>query len=167
MFYANSASDASDYVTNLAKDRGVKSVVKSKSMISEEMSLNHHLEIQGIESVETDLGEFIIQLDHDAPSHIVQPMIHKDRRAVGRAFERELGTEYCEDATSLARVARKHLREKFRQADLGISGGNFLIAESGSVVICTNEGNGRLCTSAPRVHAVSYTHLTLPTSDLV
>lgn len=150
--FATDGNRANEICLKIARDNNCKLCVKSKSMVTEETLLVPELESLGVETVETDLGEFIIQLDHDAPSHIVQPMIHKDRRAVGRAFERELGTEYCEDATSLARVARKHLREKFRQADLGISGGNFLIAESGSVVICTNEGNGRLCTSAPRVH---------------
>src|SRR5690606_21987939 len=80
------------------------------------------------------------------------PMIHKDRTAVARAFQRELGAEYTEDAEQLTQIARKHLREKYRRADLGISGGNFLVAETGSLVLCTNEGNGRFCTSAPRIH---------------
>ncbi|MEX2545592.1 MAG: lactate utilization protein B, partial [Phycisphaeraceae bacterium] len=126
--------------------------VKSKSMVTEETHLLPALEAVGCETIETDLGEFILQLDGDAPSHIVTPMIHKDRTAVARAFQRELGAPYTEDAAELTQIAREYLRAKFRQADLGMSGGNFLVAESGSVVICTNEGNGRLCTSAPRVH---------------
>src|SRR6185369_8152893 len=106
----------------------------------------------GIETIETDLGEFILQLDGDAPSHIVTPMIHKDRAAVGRAFTRELGVPYTEDPRELTMIAREHLRRKYRDADLGISGGNFLVADTGSIVLCTNEGNADFCVAGPRVH---------------
>ena len=150
--FATDARQANDICIALAKHYGSKRCVKSKSMVTEETLLLPELEAIGCETVETDLGEFILQIDNDAPSHIVTPMIHKDRKAVGRAFERVLGVPYTEDAETLTRIAREHLRGKYRVADLGISGGNFLVAETGSLVICTNEGNGRFCTSAPKVH---------------
>jgi len=150
--YASDAREANQIVVDIALRNRAKLCVKSKSMVTEETHLVPDLENAGVETVETDLGEFIIQVDGDAPSHIVMPMIHKDRRSVGRAFARELGVEYTEDPETLTRIAREHLRKKYRQADLGISGGNFLVAESGSLVICTNEGNGRFCTSEPKVH---------------
>jgi len=150
--FAKDGQQANDIAVSIAKHNGCKLCVKSKSMVTEETHLLPALQGIGCETIETDLGEFILQLDHDAPSHIVTPMIHKDRTAVARAFQRELGADYTEDAQKLTRIAREHLRQKYREADLGISGGNFLVAETGSVVICTNEGNGRLCTSAPKTH---------------
>jgi len=150
--FATDSEEARDICLQIAKENDCKLCVKSKSMVTEETHLVPALEEAGVETIETDLGEFILQIDDDAPSHIVQPMIHKDRVAVAEAFERELGAPYTEDPGELTRIARDHLRDKYRQADLGISGGNFLVADSGSVVICTNEGNGRLSTSAPRVH---------------
>ncbi|MDE0960112.1 MAG: LutB/LldF family L-lactate oxidation iron-sulfur protein [Planctomycetota bacterium] len=144
--------EANRIVVEIAREKNAKLCVKSKSMVTEETRLVPQLEAAGIETVETDLGEFIIQIDDDAPSHIVMPMIHKDRKSVARAFVRELGAEYTEEPEQLTRIAREHLREKYRRADVGISGGNFLVAESGSLVLCTNEGNGRFCTSAPPTH---------------
>lgn len=149
---AGDAAEANAICARIARDNASRLCVKSKSMVTEETELLPVLEAMGVQTVETDLGEFIIQLDHDAPSHIVTPMIHKDRTAVGRAFTRELGVPYTDDPITLAKIARDHLRQKYREADLGISGANFLIAQSGSIVLCTNEGNGRFCTSAPRVH---------------
>ena len=145
---------ANQICLEIARNQQAKLCVKSKSMVTEEIRLVPALEKIGVETVETDLGEFILQLDHDAPSHIVQPIIHKDRVAVGRTFERELGVPFTDEASQLTKIARKHLRQKYREADLGMSGANFLVAETGSVVICTNEGNGRLCTSVPPVHIV-------------
>lgn len=150
--FATDAAEANAVAVHIAKQRGCKLCVKSKSMVTEEVHLLPQLEAVGCETIETDLGEFILQLDGDAPSHIVTPMIHKDRTAVARAFVRELGADYTEDAEQLTRIARDHLRDKYRQADLGISGGNFLVAATGGLVICTNEGNGRLCTSVPPIH---------------
>jgi L-lactate dehydrogenase complex protein LldF len=150
--FAATAQEANDICLDIARKNRCKLCVKSKSMVTEETHLVPQLEAIGVETVETDLGEFIIQLDGDAPSHIVQPMIHKDRRSVARTFQAKLGAPYTEDAGELTQIARVHLRQKYRDADLGISGGNFLVANSGSVVICTNEGNGRLSTSAPKVH---------------
>ncbi|MEX0777810.1 MAG: LutB/LldF family L-lactate oxidation iron-sulfur protein [Phycisphaeraceae bacterium] len=150
--FAGDDHEANSIAVQIARDINAKLCVKSKSMLTEETHLLPALEAAGCQTIETDLGEFILQLDHDAPSHIVTPMIHKDRTAVGRAFARELGVPYTENADELTQIARQYLREKYRQADLGMSGGNFLVAESGSVVICTNEGNGRLCTSVPDTH---------------
>ena len=150
--FAADAAQANAICIDIARRNDCKLCVKSKSMVTEEIRLLPELEAAGCRTIETDLGEFIIQLDDDAPSHIVTPMIHKDRTAVARAFKRELGARYTEDPVELTKIAREYLRDKFRQADLGISGGNFLVAETGSLVICTNEGNGRLCTSAPKVH---------------
>ena len=150
--FALTAEDANRICVDIAKKNDCKVCVKSKSMVTEETHLLPELEAIGCETVETDLGEFIIQLDNDAPSHIVQPMIHKDRRDTASAFTRELGAPYTESPIELTKIARAHLRDKYRKADLGISGGNFLVAETGTVVLVTNEGNGRLCTSAPRIH---------------
>ncbi len=150
--FAGDAQQANAICLDIARRANCTRCVKAKSMVTEETHLLPELESIGIKTLETDLGEFILQLDDDAPSHIVTPMIHKDRKAVARAFERELGADYTEDPQQLTRIAREHLREEYRRADLGISGANFMVAESGTLVTCTNEGNGRFCTSAPRVH---------------
>lgn len=139
-------------IVDIALSRGLRLAVKSKSMTSEEVELNEALLAVGVRTVETDLGEFIVQIDHDRPSHIVQPIIHKDRRAVAAALRREIGADCSDDPAELTAVARRYLRDIFRRCDLGISGGNFAIAETGSICICTNEGNGRLTVSRPRVH---------------
>jgi len=149
---ANDADQANAIATEIVRSRGAKTCVKSKSMVTEEIGLVPALGAIGCETVETDLGEFILQLDNDAPSHIVTPMIHKHRRAAARAFQRELGVAYTEDAEQLTMIARDYLRRKYREADVGISGANFAIAETGSLVLCTNEGNGRFCTSTPDTH---------------
>ncbi len=148
------AAQANRIITDLARARGVRRCVKSKSMVTEEIRLVPALEAAGVTTVETDLGEFIVQLDHDAPSHIVTPMIHKNRASVARAFERELGAVYTEDPAALTMIAREQLRTAFRDADMGITGANFLVAETGSVVLCTNEGNGRYCAARPPVQVV-------------
>lgn len=127
-------------------------IVKAKTMATEEIHLNQALEAAGHEVVETDLGEFVVQLDNDTPSHIVMPIIHKNRFDVARAFEREGIGPYSEDPTELALQARRYLREKFRTADVGISGVNFAVAETGRLVLVENEGNNRLSTTAPPVH---------------
>ncbi len=150
--YARDGAQANEICLAIGRSRGCRVCVKAKSMVTEETGLVPALQAAGIETVETDLGEFILQLDGDAPSHIVTPMIHKDRTAVGRAFTRELGTAYSEDPGELTRIAREHMRELFRKADLGISGANFLIAGDGSLVLCTNEGNADMSVGLPRVH---------------
>jgi L-lactate dehydrogenase complex protein LldF len=150
--FAPDAAAAREIIGRIARDRGCKLAVKSKSMTSEEIGLNEALEADGIRTVETDLGEFIVQIDHDRPSHIVTPIIHKDRRQIARAMQREIGCEYTEDPEQLTRLARQYLREIFRRCDVGISGVNFGVAATGTICICTNEGNGRMTTTRPRLH---------------
>jgi L-lactate dehydrogenase complex protein LldF len=127
-------------------------IAKGKSMISEEIELNHALEHEGIKVVETDLGEFIIQLRGEKPTHIITPAVHLRRHEVGQLFHDKLGLPYTEDIPTLTAAARKVLREVFLTADLGISGVNFGVAETGTICIVTNEGNGRMCTTMPPVH---------------
>jgi L-lactate dehydrogenase complex protein LldF len=152
--YAQRAQDATDYVCRLAQARGVKVAVKSKSMISEEIELNHHLEAAGIKVVETDLGEFVVQVANDRPSHIVAPIIHKSREDVAQLFREKLSATDTDvsDVSAMTQFARRLLRGAFLRADIGISGVNFGVADTGSLCICTNEGNGRLTTTVPRVH---------------
>ena len=152
--FAATAEDAVRIVCDIAAANEVRTIVKGKSMVSEEIHLNDGLEAKGIEVIETDLGEFIVQLDRDHPSHIVMPIIHKDRHDVAKLFRRTLNAtdDEVEDAPRMARLARRVLRAGFLRADMGISGGNFGVAETGSVCITTNEGNGRLTTSVPRIH---------------
>ena len=150
--FAADAEAANRYVLDLARSRGVRTVVKSKSMVSEEMGLNEVLAGAGIESVETDLGEYVIQLAGEAPFHIVAPAIHKDRHDVSELFHRELGTERARDIGELGLQTRRQLREKFLIADMGVTGANFMVAETGTLVLVTNEGNGRMSTSMPRIH---------------
>ena len=161
------AKDADEYnaiVLDILSSHGVKKVVKSKSMLTEECHLNQHLEAQGIDVVETDLGERILQLMHLAPSHIVMPALHVHREEIGDCFRR-LGLmdevkdvpvpEDPNDPTCLTYVARMHLRRQFAEAGAGMTGANFGVAETGDVVVCTNEGNADMSTSIPRLHIVS------------
>ncbi|MFS8570786.1 MAG: LutB/LldF family L-lactate oxidation iron-sulfur protein [Thermaerobacter sp.] len=150
--WALDAAAAVEAVLSIARAAGVRRVVKSKSMVTEELELNRWLEAEGIEVVETDLGEYIIQLDGDSPSHIIAPAVHKTREQVRQLFSRLAGQELPDDAQALTDFARRRLREKFLSADMGISGANFVVAETGHVVLVTNEGNGRMVTSLPRVH---------------
>ncbi len=152
VFFAKDADEATTYVTELAKARGVKTAIKSKSMVSEEMGLNERLEQAGIEPVETDLGEYIIQLAGETPFHIIAPAIHKSRQEVSELFSDKLNAPHYDDIDDLAQEARRQLRQKFIAADMGITGANFIVAESGTLVLVTNEGNGRMCTSMPRIH---------------
>jgi L-lactate dehydrogenase complex protein LldF len=154
VYYAATADDAVRYVTELARARGLKRAVKSKSMISEEIHLNDHLARAGVDVVETDLGEWVIQLAGDRPSHIVAPIIHWSRAQVADLFRRTRGATDADlaDVGAMTQFARRQLRPAFLDADLGISGVNFGVAETGSLCICTNEGNGRLVTTVPRVH---------------
>ncbi|MBS1723349.1 MAG: iron-sulfur cluster-binding protein [Armatimonadetes bacterium] len=152
--WASTADEARILIGELCLGAGGvgETVVKAKSMATEEIHLNEHLEGLGLEVVETDLGEFVVQLDHDTPSHIVAPIIHKDRHSVSETFQREgLGPQSSDPAT-LAGQARDFLREKFKRAKVGISGINFAIAETGRLVLVENEGNNRLSTTAPKVH---------------
>ena len=151
---AATADEACAVALEIARTHNAKSCVKSKSMVTEEIGLLPAFEAAGIQTLETDLGEFILQIDGDAPSHIVTPMIHKDRVATAKSFVRELGARYTEDPTELTMIAREHMRGLYRAADLGVSGANFLLADEGSAVICTNEGNFDLSVGGPPVHIV-------------
>jgi len=150
--WAETAEDAREIVLQIAKENKVKSVVKSKSMATEEIELNHALEAAGIESLETDLGEYIIQLARTGPSHIIVPAVHLKKEEIAALFSEKLNINAPTDPIELARIAREVLREKFLSAQMGISGGNFLIAETGTLVMVTNEGNGRMCTTMPDLH---------------
>jgi len=150
--FAATAADANECIVRIARDNGLTLCAKAKSMTTEETHLNEALEAAGVRAVETDLGEFVVQLDHDRPSHIVTPIIHKNRATVARAFVRELGAEYTEDPEALTQIARRYLRDVFRRCDMGVTGVNFAIAETGTLCVCTNEGNGRLTMTRPRVH---------------
>ncbi|MBI3077317.1 MAG: iron-sulfur cluster-binding protein [Deltaproteobacteria bacterium] len=150
--WAADRAEARAIVVELARSRGVRRIVKSKSMASEELDLNEALEGAGLEVVETDLGEWIIQLAHEKPSHIIAPAIHRDRYAVAELFSEVEGRPLPPEPELLTAVARQRLRQAFLAADMGISGVNFAVAETGTLVLVTNEGNGRLVTSLPRVH---------------
>lgn len=150
--FAGDGDEANSIIGSILQATDSKLVVKSKSMVTEEIELNSHLESQGIEVVETDLGEYIAQLAGDTPSHIIAPVLHKTAEDVGILFAEKLGVEETSDPDKLNQIARERLREVFLAADAGISGANLVIADSGSVVLVTNEGNGRLTTTAPKVH---------------
>jgi len=152
VFRANSPEAVKDYITNLCKERGVKKIVKAKSMATEEIHLNKHLAKHGIQADETDLGEWIIQLAHQTPSHMVMPALHLTKEEVSDLFTKETGTRQSTDIQALVKVARRELREKYFAADMGISGANIAVAETGTLVICTNEGNARLVTTFPKIH---------------
>jgi len=149
--FASSAEQAVEIVRNIARHYGVKSVAKSKSMISEEIHLNQALEADGIQVYETDLGEYIIQLAGETPSHIVGPALHKTREEIAELFSKLEGKPLSTDTPTLTAVARRQLRQIFLTADMGITGCNFAVAETGSVTLVTNEGNGRMVTSLPRI----------------
>jgi L-lactate dehydrogenase complex protein LldF len=150
--FAATPAEARAIVVDIARRSGARMAVKSKSMATEEIHLNEALEAAGVTPVETDLGEYIIQLAHERPSHIIAPAIHKTKGQVAELFTRELKRPAEPDPEALTRIARAELREKFLQADLGITGANFAVADTGTVVLVTNEGNGRMVTSLPRVH---------------
>jgi len=152
--FAADAAEARQIVLDIARQAAAKLVVKSKSMVSEEIEINHEFERAGIECVETDLGEWIIQLAKEAPSHLIIPAIHKNRHQVKALFEEAGARDLTTDTDVLAGFARRRLRERFLQADLGISGCNFAIAETGSIALFTNEGNGRMVTTLPKTHVV-------------
>ncbi len=150
--WARDAAEANSIICGLATERNTRTVVKSKSMTTEETHLNTALEAAGMQVVETDLGEYIIQLAEEPPSHIIAPAIHKTRGQIAQLFNAELGMPLTDDVARLTSTARATLRDRFAAADLGISGVNFAIAETGTIVIVENEGNIRLTTSLPRVH---------------
>jgi L-lactate dehydrogenase complex protein LldF len=150
--WARDAAEANSIICGLATERAARIVVKSKSMTTEETHLNDALEAAGMQVVETDLGEYIIQLADEPPSHIIAPAIHKTRQQVSELFTAELGMTPTDDIAQMTSTARATLRDRFASADVGITGVNFAIAETGTIVIVENEGNIRLTTSLPRIH---------------
>ncbi len=155
VFEARTAEEANEYIYYLCRSKEIDLVVKSKTMVSEETELNAYLGARGIKAVETDLGEWVAQLDHERPSHMVMPIIHKTRQQVGAILSEAVGREISrENIGEQVAVIRTAHREAFMTAGMGVSGANILVAESGTVVIVTNEGNGRMVTSLPPVHVV-------------
>lgn len=150
--WAKDGEEASAIVVNIARKNNVRSVVKSKSMATEEIELNRHLTSNGISTVETDLGEYIVQLCDDHPFHIITPAIHKTKEDISKLFSEKFGVPEYEEPQELTNLARKKLRKKFLSADMGISGVNFAVAETGTIAIVENEGNARLATTLPDIH---------------
>jgi L-lactate dehydrogenase complex protein LldF len=152
--WAETGVEACRYVTDLARRHGIKRVVKAKSMVTEEIHLNAALAVAGVEPIETDLGEFICQLRGEPPYHIVTPVMHLSRADVAQTFHEQFGTSLDLTPEELAGVARVKLREAFQAAGMGVTGANFIVAETGMVALTTNEGNGRLTVGLPPVHVV-------------
>ncbi|MBN2356947.1 iron-sulfur cluster-binding protein [candidate division KSB1 bacterium] len=150
--WAVDGEEARKIIIDLIRKNNVKSIVKAKSLTTEEIYLNHFLVDQGLEVLETDLGEYIVQLLDQIPSHLTSPALHLTRKDVGKIFHEKLGVPYTEDPPELAQIARQKLREKFLAADMGISGVNFAIADSGSFCIVENEANAHLAVTMPRIH---------------
>ncbi|MCQ6275353.1 iron-sulfur cluster-binding protein [Bacillus sp. V3B] len=151
VFFAETKEEANDYITSIVKKKQAKKIVKAKSMVTEEIHLNAALEKAGCEVIETDLGEYILQLDdHDPPSHIVIPALHKNKEQIRDTFKEKKGYERSEVPEELALFAREQLRQEFLSADIGITGCNFAVAESGSICLVTNEGNAGLVTALPK-----------------
>jgi L-lactate dehydrogenase complex protein LldF len=149
--FARDGNEARKIITDIALAANCKSCIKSKSMVSEEIDLVPALESIGMEVVETDLGEFIIQISHDRPSHLVAPIVHKDKASIAKLFSEYFGTPYNDDPHHLTMQARVYLRDKFRRADFGMTGGNFMVAETGHICCVENEGNQRQSVTTPRV----------------
>jgi len=152
VIFCRDAQEVADFVLGLAKERHARLIVKSKSMTTEEIDFNERLEHHQLEAVETDLGEYILQLAHQRPYHIVAPALHMTRYDVAEVFTKSLGVEKEVEPENQTKIARAVLREKFLRADIGVTGANFLVADSGAVVVVENEGNARLTSSAPRIH---------------
>jgi L-lactate dehydrogenase complex protein LldF len=149
---AADAAQAVQIVLEIARQKGARLIAKSKTMVSEEIGLNHALEAAGIQVVETDLGEYIIQLRDERPAHIITPAVHLRKEDVGATFHEKLGIPYTDDVQIMTAAARERLRQTFLEADIGVSGVNFGVADSGTMCIVTNEGNGRMVTTLPPVH---------------
>ncbi len=154
VIWAEDAQQALEAIGKICEEKNCKTLVKSKSMVTEEIHLNDYLEKQGIESVETDLGEYIQQLDGEPPYHIVTPAMHKSKEDVARLFAEKLGTDPKATPEQLTLTARKVLREKYVQAEVGVTGANFIIADIGGIAVTENEGNARLSCSMPKTHIV-------------
>jgi len=167
VLFARTPQEAAQLVVKIAKKHGVKSVIKSKSMVTEEMALNQALEAADVKVRETDLGEYILQInDNERPSHIIAPVVHKDKEQVADLFEKHHHLPRKTDIAEMTREAREILRPQFLAADMGVTGGNFIIADTGSVALVTNEGNEGMCTINPRVHvAITGVEKVVPTLE--
>lgn len=166
VYWAETAEDARRYIAGLAERNNVRTVVKSKSMVSEEIDLTHTLEEKGVTVFETDLGEMIVQLRNEPPYHLMTPAMHLTRVEIASLFQEKLGGVESDDPQHLVAIARGALRKAFFSADMGVSGVNFLVADSGMMALTTNEGNGRLGTSLPRIHvAVAGIEKVIPRMD--
>lgn len=154
VIWAETVGDAQQEILRICREKNARSVIKSKSMVTEEIRLNEFLQGHDIESVESDLGEYIQQLDGEAPYHIVTPAMHKSKEDIAALFHEKLQVEAGLSPEQLTMVARRTLREKFRQADIGITGANFIVANIGGVAVTENEGNARLTTTFPKTHIV-------------
>ena len=154
VIWAEDAAQALEAIRQICQEKNCKTLVKSKSMVTEEIHLNHFLEEQGIESVETDLGEYIQQLDGEPPYHIVTPAMHKSKEDVAKLFAEKLGTDPKSTPEQLTRIARRLLREKYVQAEVGVTGANFIIPDIGGIAVTENEGNARLSCAWPKTHIV-------------
>ena len=152
VIWAQNSQEALDEILTICKEKNCKSIVKSKSMVTEEIHLNHFLEKNGIESIETDLGEYIQQLDGEPPYHIVTPAMHKSKEDVAKLFSEKLGTPSKLSPEELTLIAREKLREKYIHAEIGITGANFIIADIGGIALTENEGNARLSSAWPKTH---------------
>jgi L-lactate dehydrogenase complex protein LldF len=150
--WARDAAEARQTVLEIARQHGVRRIVKAKSMATEEIHLNHALQTAGMEVLETDLGEYIIQLAGVGPSHIIVPAVHLTKEGIADIFRQKLGIDAPPDPQRLAEIARVRLRQAFLDADMGVSGANFMVAETGTLVIVSNEGNARMCTTLPPLH---------------
>jgi iron-sulfur cluster protein len=153
-YLAQDAQHANAYLLKVVRERGVKRAVKSKSMVTEEIELNKSLEAAGVAVTETDLGERIIQLSGERPFHITGPAIHKPREAIGKLFAEKLGVPYTDDPYELTKIARAALRQSYVEADMGITGANFAVAQHGTFIVITNEGNDRLTMTLPKIHVI-------------
>jgi L-lactate dehydrogenase complex protein LldF len=151
--WAETGEEANAIIARIAEECGARKAVKGKSMASEEIELNHYLDERGVACIESDMGEYIVQMAGEKPSHIVMPAIHKTREDIGALFERHIpGTPYSDDVDTLIRTGRRALRAQFAEADIGVSGVNFAAADTGTLWLVENEGNGRLSTTVPAVH---------------
>jgi len=152
VIWARDSKEALEEIWKIVEKKKTRSVVKSKTMTTEEIELNEFLEHKGIETVETDLGEYIVQLAGQKPYHIVTPAMHLSRFDIAKIFTEHLHTDYTDDPQELTLIARRLLRDKYLQAEIGISGGNFLVADVGGIAVTENEGNARMCTTFPKTH---------------
>ena len=167
--WAETPAEANRIVLDIARREGARRFIKGKSMVSEEVGLNQALQTAGLEALESDMGEYIVQLAGEGPSHIIMPAIHKTKQQIAELFAAKLpGVAYTDNVDELIQIGRSVLRRKFAEADIGLSGVNFAVAETGTLVLVENEGNGRMCTTVPRVHiAITGIEKVLATLDQV